>query len=69
MLPAALFGLLFAGLYALWLRSERAGSRMGAETVDHSILAISAFEAASSILVWRRLHRLAAARDCKRHIG
>ena len=60
-LPAALFGLLFAGLYALWLRSERAGSRMGAETVDHSILAISAFEAAmpfwfgAGFIVWRLL--------------
>ncbi len=60
-LPAALFGLLFAALYALWLRSERAGSRMGAETIDHSILAISAFEAAVpfwfgiGFIVWRLL--------------
>jgi hypothetical protein len=60
-LPAALFGLLFAALYALWLRSERARSRMGAETVDHSILAISAFEAAvpfwfgAGFIVWRLL--------------
>jgi hypothetical protein len=60
-LPAALFGLLFAALYALWLRSERAGSRLGAEAVDHSILAISAFEAAIpfwfgiGFIVWRLL--------------
>lgn len=60
-LPAALFGLLFAALYALWLRSERAESRMGPETVDHSILAISAFEAAVpfwfgiGFIVWRLL--------------
>jgi hypothetical protein len=60
-LPAALFGLLFAALYALWLRSERAGSRMGAETTDHSILAILAFEAAVpfwfgvGFIVWRLL--------------
>jgi hypothetical protein len=60
-LPAALFGLLFAALYALWLRSERARSRMGAETVDHSILAISAFGAAvpfwfgAGFIVWRLL--------------
>jgi hypothetical protein len=60
-LPAAIFGLLFAALYALWLRSERAGSRMGAETTDHSILALSAFEAAIPFwfgvgyIVWRLL--------------
>jgi hypothetical protein len=60
-LPAALFGLLFAALYALWIRSERAGSRMGAEATDHSILAISAFEAAVpfwfgvGFIVWRLL--------------
>jgi hypothetical protein len=60
-LPAATFGLLFAALYALWLRSERAGSRMGAETTDHSILALSAFEAAIPFwfgvgyIVWRLL--------------
>jgi hypothetical protein len=45
-LPAALFGLLASALYALWLRSEREGSPLGAETTDHSIIAIVAFEAA-----------------------
>jgi hypothetical protein len=60
-LAAALFGLLFAALYALWIRSERAGSRMGAETTDRSILAILAFEAAVpfwfgvGFIVWRLL--------------
>ena len=60
-LPAALFGLLASALYALWLRYERSGSRMGAETTDHSILALSAFEAAVpfwfgvGFIVWRLL--------------
>jgi hypothetical protein len=60
-LPAALFGLLFAALYALWIRSERAASPMGAETTDYSILAITAFEAAVpfwfgiGFIVWRLL--------------
>jgi hypothetical protein len=60
-LPAALFGLLASALYALWLRSEREGSRMGAETTDHSIIAIVAFEAAVpfwfgvGFILWRLL--------------
>jgi hypothetical protein len=60
-LPAALFGLASAALYALWIRSERGGSRMGAETTDHAILAISAFEGAVpfwfgvGFIVWRLL--------------
>jgi len=60
-LPAALFGLLFAALYAVWMRSESAGSRMGAETTDRAILALLAFEAAVpfwfgvGFIVWRLL--------------
>jgi hypothetical protein len=60
-LPAAIFGLLAGAVYALWMRSERSQSRMGAETTDHSILAVSAFEAAVpfwfgvGFIVWRLL--------------
>jgi len=60
-LPILLVGLLIGGFFVWWLRSDRGASRMGAETTDHSIIAIIAFEAAVpfwfgvGFTIWRLL--------------
>jgi hypothetical protein len=60
-LPILVVGLLIGSFYLWWLRSERGASRMGAETTDHSIIAIIAFEAAVpfwfgiGFAIWRLL--------------
>jgi hypothetical protein len=41
-IPALVFGLLVSAAYVLWLRGERAVSRMGAETTDLAIEAVAA---------------------------
>jgi hypothetical protein len=54
-------GLLIGSFFVWWLRSERGAARMGAETTDHSIIAIIAFEAAVpfwfgiGFAIWRLL--------------
>ena len=60
-LPILLVGLLIGSFFLWWLRSERGASRLGAETTDHSIIAIIAFEAAIpfwfgiGFAIWRLL--------------
>lgn len=49
-LPALLVGLLIAAVYLLWLRAERAASRMGAAGTDLTITAVAA--AVPALFFW-----------------